>query len=644
MKSDITINTISKEKKDKFGVIISHYLDNRTEEHLEIEEIINEGVIGRGTIENDLYLPVSRALKGDVSPTKNIDEASYPLDIISTEANAIMNAKAATFDTSAIDVQLKPLFKTKPTGSADTSSLILLFNKFLNSYLSTPKFDFTFSDAIRDSRAYPMSITLIGWDDNIIVGSDTENTKGDITTKSIPIQDFWWDPASNSIEECEYVFTIGLYSYRRFKKDMSSYKDFNAPLLEALYYSDISGGITTVEQDPNLNSKQEQVNKGAIPLTTLFRKVWDPKEKRFNIKISFIAYGVYVIASTIWNISMLPFAILKEQGVPNSFTGVSSVMLALGKIKELHLADTVITSTMLKKLSTHYIVSQSSGFELDKYLELSTENLVSGQIINGDTTNAIALVPNPVIEADVVNIKQLLLSDIDRLTSATDLINGVTNSSITGAAVRNKEEQASIKENTSITELKKYLVRFTSIVIEFMKNNWFKTPDKVGSAMWLRYKNSAKDRGDDAYNFLEFTKKDLKHIVADVDIDCTLLRSSKKDRQASDLLQLYQIGLQYKSTDPIVTIQEIIEVLNIPNKDIILSRLKEDSQESKVNRAVMLVTLIQQFMADPNNAGVELQQAVLVVLEQMNAETLPTDNVGPTDELGTMPQEEEQYE
>jgi hypothetical protein len=87
------------------------------------------------------------------------------------------------------------------------------------------------------------------------------------------------------------------------------------------------------------------------------------------------------------------------------------------------------------------------------------------------------------------------------LSSSTDLINGVTNSSITGAAVRNKEEQATIKDNTSITELKKYLVRFVSIVIEFMKSNIFQPGLKGKEAIYMRSKNSENNRGDDAFNF-----------------------------------------------------------------------------------------------------------------------------------------------
>jgi SpoU rRNA methylase family enzyme len=106
------------------------------------------------------------------------------------------------------------------------------------------------------------------------------------------------------------------------------------------------------------------------------------------------------------------------------------------------------------------------------------------------------------------------------------------------------------------------------------------------------------------------------------------LRSSKKLQQQNDLMTLYQIGLQYKSTEPIVTIQEIIDVLNIPNKDVILKRLSSESQDKKVAMATQLVSTVMQIIQskDSQLSQLPVEQLTLMIMEQMNAETLPTNN------------------
>jgi len=628
MKSIIFKKKLTPLQKSEFNIIIKDYTDNFSDYHKEIDEIITEAVYSRNEIDTQIYLPITKALQGNVGPPiTGVDK----IDLLSSEANQIMDSKAAAFDTSAIDLELKPIFKEKPIDESkhNTSSLVGLFNKYLNAYLSTPKFEFTFSDAIKDSRAYPISITLIGWDDNIIVGSDTENIKGDITCKAIPISDFWWDPAAAKIEDCEYVITLGIFSFRKLNKEMVKYPNFNSKLLEALYFTNPPGGSLINSTIPTFISKQFQVENGGIPLAQIFRKNYNEKEKKSTVTIDFVAYGKFVIASTTWNISMLPFAILKERSVGGKFLGISSVMLALGKIKELHLVDTVIAQSVLEQQGTTWLTLITAGVNRQAFLDNKiNQNTTVQEVHTGDLQNTIVAVPNVPIDPSLLVVKNSILADIDRLSSATDLINGVTNSSITGAAVRNKEEQATIKENTSVIELKKYLVRFSSIVIEFMKNNWFKTADKGESSLWLRYPNSSKDRGSDKFTFFEFKKEDLKYIVADIDINCTLLRSSKKEKQIQDLMMLYQIGLQYKGTiEPVVTIEEIIDVLNIPNKDIILDRLKESSQETKLRRAVTLVNQVLAAQQNPEMQGVPVEQIVLAVLEQMNTQQLPTDSI-----------------
>lgn len=617
--------------------IISDYDKSLTEDNKLIQEYITSAQRNRVKYDTSIYKEINNALQGNVSEP-GID-GNNSLDLMSNEAYLIMKSKAAAFDTSALNIELKPLLKEQNTKeSANSTKLISIFNKYLNSYLSVPKFDFVFADAIKSSRAYPMAVTLIGWDDNIILGNDTENLKGDITCENIALDEFWWDPAATNIEGCEYVFITRIYSPLRLKRELKkTYKStFREDLFDALIDNKNNLMFHTFSNNmgPNtLSSKNSLIDNGGIPMTQLFRKHYDEKDKRIKIKIDFILADKYIIASSIWDIEMLPFAIIKEEGVPNSFTGISSVMLSLSKIKQINSIDKKLSNIVESRQGETYLINGASGIDGTEFLERLSNGDTVAIVTNGDLSNSIKAVEPALIEDGLLIIKNSLKMDMEQISSAADLINGITDSTITGAATRAKISQEGIKENTSVTELKKYLVRFVSIVIEFMKKNWFKSVDKQHNPRFLRSKNIESGRGDDAWNFFEFKKEDLEYIIADVDIDCNLLRSSRKEKQQADLINLYQIGLQYKSVEPIVTIEEIIDVLNIPNKDIILERIKKDAQENKIARSVSLVETVIQALQNPEYASIPIEQLVISILQQSNVSDLPTDEAPQEEEL-----------
>ena len=628
-------NNVNDESRDSqidgWLKVLNAYSQNLPEEDAEVLEIIKKGIEGRTAITDSVYRGIANALAGSVVDQQTED--LFAFDEGSNEARLVMLNKAAAFDTSAIDIQLKPLLKettvaTNTSGKpvVTSTSIVMEFNKYLNSYLSNPKFDFVFADAIKFSRAFPMAITLLGWDDNIVVGNDTENIVGDISCENIPIEDFWWDPASTSIEMSDYAFIKRHYPYGRVKQQLKSYKDFQPDIIDAVHFVP---GLGRDKNDtwevPKINNEDKRIDYGAIGMKIVFKKHYGSSEESNNIDVYFVLADSFVIAKTKYNISTLPFAILKEDSVPNTFTGVSSVMMAMPKIKAKYVVDNTILSLIIQKKTPSYLASSSSGIDLKMFLTNIENTNISGQYINGDVNNAIALVPTAPIDQELLLLSQSYVSDIDRMVSATDLINGVTNSSITGAAVRNKEEQATIKENTSVLELKRYLVRFVSILMEFLKNNMFNNGLTKKDSLFLRSKNTDKDRGSDAFNFWELKSDDVKYLIADVDIDVTLLRASKKLKQQNDLIQLYQIGLQYKSTEPIVTIQEIIEVLNIPNKEVILTRLSEESKNRELQLATQLVQYVMQMQQQPEYQQMQINDLTKMVLEYMNATEAPLD-------------------
>lgn len=144
---------ISKAELNKYKQVLDDYSNNMTDENKLITAQIDDAITHRSSYD-ELYTDITNAIQGNVLDAKTSD--FFYIKINNFDAMAIMNNKASIFDVSAINVELK-------TSKVDNEQFISVFNRILNeSYLTKSNFKFTISDAIKYSRGYPMSITLIG--------------------------------------------------------------------------------------------------------------------------------------------------------------------------------------------------------------------------------------------------------------------------------------------------------------------------------------------------------------------------------------------------------------------------------------------------------------------------------------------------
>lgn len=598
--------------------------------------LVKDTISKRRETYDKIYQEITDLLQGKVlSNVENADKM-FAINAPSNEALTIMNTKAALFDVQNINIELRPYARSYSSeqnnevdADVERTKTVQAFSKILNeNYLSLPEYELAFSEAIKYSRGYPMSVTLIGWDNNAILGASS-NQLGNITCENIPITNFWWDLSSNSIDNCEFAFISKNLSYRQIASFIKTLPNNRLDLLNA-YVINSSVGKDTTKNTSEIMSNFTLVQNGSIELFSFFHKNIDNKLGKVSIKVYHLVGGAledtkYIIGVQEFDIPYLPFAILKENSVPDSFTGISSVMLAKTYLQQKALIDNTISSITLLHKDIDMIVNAASGIDSRDVLnDISQEGGRRVFSTNADLGNSIHYLGKPPIDSSLFAWRNSLDNEITKAISSTDAANGLNFGSATnGAAVNAMINQATIKENTSVEELKKYLVRFVRILLSFIrlqakalsktkKERLTNKLDQIG----FRIKTNS---GDTNYDYVLINLLDLEEIDGDIIIDASLLRQSKKQDTLNNLIQLLQFEMQYTKKMSFITLRDIINLLNVPNKESILERIEKEDQANKYQRAVQFAQLVIQGLQQSQETGqdMSLEELVGSILAQM---------------------------
>lgn len=627
------------EKKLLTNVLNEYVISLETPENFKdklVVSLVKDTILKRRNTYDAQYQEITDLLQGNVlANVKNADQM-FSINSSSNEALTIMNTKAALFDVQNINIELRPFAKSYDSNNnedidndVERTKVIQAFSQILNeNYLSLPEYELAFSEAIKYSRGYPMSITLIGWDNNAILGSSS-NQLGNVTCENIPINNFWWDLSANSIDNCEFAFISKNLSYRQIAAFIKTLPTHRLDLLNA-YVITNSKQQDTTKGTSQILPNYELVQNGAIELFSFFHKEVNNELGKVSVKVYHMVGGAleeikYIVGVQEFDIPYLPFAILKENSVPDSFTGISSVMLAKTYLQQKAIIDNTIASITLLHKDIDMIVNASSGIDSRDVLnETSQEGGRRVFSTNADLGNSMSYLGKPPIDSSLFAWRNSLDNEITKAISSTDAANGVSFGSATnGAAVNAMINQSTIKENTSVEELKKYLVRFVRILLSFIrlqakslsKTQKNKVTNKLNQIGFRVRTNS----GDSNYEYALIDLQDLEEVDGDVIIDASLLRQSKKQDTLNNLMQLLQFEMQYTKKMSFVTMRDIINLLNIPNKEAILERLEKEDQENKYQRAVQFAQLVIQGLQQAQESGQDMgiEELVGAIMQQM---------------------------
>lgn len=586
---------------------------------------------------NDTFKVINDFLSGNPNgPIDGEGKSLFTLNLGNEDATSIVLQKSAIFDFNNLNIELKPR-------TPNTQTMVGVFNDYINSYLALPMFRFAFADAVKTSRAYPFAVSMLGWDDKGVFsvgGIQTSTKTGDVIVKNIDPYKFFWDPLCLDLNDATYCFYVDIINFDKLYASLETENAFNyadKDLAKAVHI--IKQNINSVQPEirDRLITTYDQKQVGGEEVIIYFRRNFEDKV----VDVYFVMGKDIIIAKTTIKCTELPFAILKEHFVEQSFLGKSSVMLAIPYIKQKMIIDATAQNTVLLSKSPVYLVPKTSGISPNALLDIDGNNAPKVVFTNSNPTESAVMLDRGSITQDTLMWRQNIESDLQKVVGINDAQSGYGFGSATnGAAVNAMVQQATIRENDSLVEINKYLVRTTNILIQLVKNNLFNNaPEKEeafinqngelvegkkNKRVTVRIDNPNPDRDKkDNYLFYEFSKRDLMSIDLDINVNVETLRVTKKEQQKQELFTLMQWSMQYQSNEPLVTAEELIETLNLPNKGQVLSRLNQGKMQAAIEKGAKILEIYDQMIQDPNLANLPKEQAYMMAASIIRSQSLP---------------------
>lgn len=379
------------------------------------------------------------------------------------------------------------------------------------------------------------------------------------------------DPTARSLKDANYMIVLGRISK---KKALKEYPILKELAIQSSNYSPNQRG--EVYYDNDYTTEQEDVFT-----------VWNfyKKEKGKIKKVKLI--NTIIVKESIINISRFPIAQLRWKKAAQSCYGISLMDQLLSLQKAICAIESAITNTAIAYAAPSMMVSKGSGVDPKM---VAKANGAPGVVysVNGNLDNAMKPVVPPKIQDEILSIKQDFELKIKEISGNTNqFLGNIGTAANTAGGAQVAVERAKIIETNTINNIEEYVSDIVHIIIEFMMKLY---PD--GELMYNTGKN-----GEGIYEFDRIkmpTAEELKGLEYDFSVELDKKSQYSKDQQKQDLLDLFQFERQYDAPIKTITVADIIKNSNIENKEEILSRynnLTNQDAETKAQTIEKIVTV-----------------------------------------------------
>lgn len=424
------------------------------------------------------------------------------------------------------------------------------------------------------------------------------------------------DPTARNLKDANYMIVLGRISK---KKALKEYPKLKELAIQSSNYSPNQRG--EVYYDNDYTTEQEDVFT-----------VWNfyKKEKGKIKKVKLI--NTIIVKESVINISRFPIAQLRWKKAAQSCYGISLMDQLLSLQKAICAIESAITNTAIAYAAPSMMVSKGSGVDPKM---VAKANGAPGVVysVNGNLDNAMKPVVPPKIQDEILAIKQDFELKIKEISGNTNqFLGNIGTAANTAGGAQVAVERAKIIETNTINNIEEYVSDIVHIIIEFMMKLY---PD--GELMYNTGKN-----GEGIYEFDRIkmpTAEELKGLEYDFSVELDKKSQYSKDQQKQDLLDLFQFERQYDAPIKTITVADIIKNSNIENKEEILSRynnLTNQDAETKAQTIEKIVTVCSDLGIDEQL----ITQSITEIISN-SKETPATDQVMKMIEQGFQSQMQE---
>jgi len=485
--------------------------------------------------------------------------------------------------------ELKPL-------SVEDQPQVWMLQRFYEQLWDKLNLRYHILDVVRTSRLLGTGILYVGWDENYIGGTRGHLYQGEILVKPIEPSTFFVDPMAFTLEEANYCGTFVRTTEEAIMRDPSIDKKDKKNFKERRSVASHGQMGQYDRGEIYLNRDYESYQQDVVDLITFYEKVEADDGIGYTIKVTYLADGIVIKEVEEIRPNNFPFMVLRQYEQRQDFWGVSDAQLILPNVKMINKVQSVIGTLATLYQNPQKIVFEGSG--IDPRIVSKYGNAFGLVFLSKypDLNNVIRNVDTKDIPRELLEYVEFLKNDIEDFTGMTDIAQGRRSGSIQTAGGMDTMLQRSLTADQDEFAIFEKFIEKVSYALLLNALEYY-TDNRV---MRMRNENP---NSDFEYEYIPFKAEEFQDLAFDFSIDI-VKKIQNSDQSKMEIMQmLSEWQLQYSPDVQIVTAEDMVKAFNPPDRDVILARIKQETEsKSQENAAQIYQTVTQglQSGADPN--------------------------------------------
>lgn len=405
-------------------------------------------------------------------------------------------------------------------------------------------------------REYYCHISL---DTKKSTGGKNSKTMGKLEAYAIEPSRVFIDPSARNLKDARYMFVTGRISV----EEATELYPEKAVLLK-------QNNSSTPEERGEVYIDNDYVTEQDDVLQTI---TYYGKEKGKIKRVDII--NNVIVKEKVLDRKTFPIAQMRWKKAAQSCYGLSLMDEVLSLQKAITSIESAITNTAMSYAAPSMMVRKGCGVDPKAVAKAAGAPGVVYSV-DGNLDNAIRPVIPPKIQQEILNIKTDFQNQIDKITgNSNQFLGDIGTAGNTSSGANIAVERAKIIEIDVLNNIREFIEDITDIVLEYIIT--------VYSGEKMTYNDGRKPEGGFKFTTVELNKEEeLKEANYRYYIELDSKTPYSKERQKEVLLELFQLERQYDTPIKSVTVSDIIQNMDLENKDIIISRFnKLNFQDAK---------------------------------------------------------------
>jgi hypothetical protein len=279
-----------------------------------------------------------------------------------------------------------------------------------------------------------------------------------------------------------------------------------------------------------------------------------------------------------------PFAPLFFNKRTDELYGKSFMDFLLPTQKMLNKYEAIVKLRLLQSARPHIFLGRNSGIDPKSF---SSTRLTPGMV---HSTN----LENPAMAATVVQLDSIpgdFVNFLDRAIQNLNIIanmNGATtgDQSISGSksgAVNTQLDRAMLPEKLNTLDVQTFIKEALRVLI-----NWTTQSNNVDRTLIY-----TRDTDPSEYSVIAYKGTDYIDLSYNLNVDVKIQTATERQQEVQTMMQLWQAGRQYEGMSPVVTEEELVDRLDLSNKNESLIRLQAQKEQNLQTASEQILQVIQ---------------------------------------------------